>query len=104
MSNLENCLKQLQEIFRKRIGKFELPGIDIYELIKAILEKVAERLCQEVLSDLKREEQEWVSLWQTLINYRPYNNSQWSQIQRQTSLGNQTLSSTVTKRLKAILR
>lgn len=108
MSKLDNCLKQLAEVFKKRVKIPDWPSsADIYEAAKAILVQAADKVCQIALSSVKREEQEWKSVWDsatTLGSSQSRRATDWQLIWQQSEIGNRTISSVVTKRLRDILR
>ena len=106
-SKLDNCLEQVAKVFQKRVS-IKWPSLDdVYEAAKAVLMQAAEKVCQAALASVKREEQEWISVWESAVSLgRSQKNraTDWQLIWRQSAIGNRTLSSVVTNRLRDILR
>ena len=105
MAAVEDCLSELASFFRARTFSLNLPGVsDIQEELARRLEEAAEHLCREALSALRREESEWRHVWSYAQSTARDKSPNWSLLTRSMTLGNTTLSRTVTDRLNDLIR
>lgn len=104
MSAVEQCVQNLKSIFRNRASFPILTSDDLYQVIKRMLEKVVENLCNETITSIKREEQEWASLFETVTSKIKSQTIDWDVIFQQNKISNRTFSSTITSRIKEIIR
>ena len=104
MTSINSCVRQVEEIFKNRV-KNPLNGLtDVYSIVKALSEKLANRLCDGVIGQLRNEIHEWESLWSQIEYLGKTNTTDWSLLRTQTLQCNRTISSVLTDRLKELLK